>query len=218
MKGLIIKDFLLLKNQKRFFLILIIIGVFMIFTGVDVTFISAYITFLVANVALSTISYDDYENSAPYLFSLPVTRKGYVNEKYVFTILCAVGSWLASMLLTWIYLLVRNQQAEKGVWISGGTCLLIAIIFISICLPLWLKLGAEKARLAVLVIAVAGAMITVLISKVMDAKTVIPAVESILEFLEGNLLLTSLGCVVFVMLILAVSYAISLGIVRKKEY
>lgn len=218
MKGLIIKDFMLLKNQKRFFLIMIIIGVFMIFTGVNAVFISSYITFLVANVALGTISYDDYENSASYLFSLPVTRKGYVSEKYVFSILCAAGSWLASMLLVWVCMLLKNQQTGKGFWASGAICAAIAILFISVCLPLWLKLGTEKGRLAVLIIAVAGVMLTVLLSKVLNTEIVIPALKDLFDIIEGNLLLSSLCLVASVMLILAISYVFSLKIVKKKEY
>lgn len=218
MKGLIIKDFMLLKNQKRFFLIMIIIGAFMIFTGVDAAFISSYITFLVANVALSTISYDDYENSAPYLFSLPVTRKGYVSEKYVFSILCVAGSWLASMLLVWVYMLLKNQQTEKEFWASGAICAAIAILFVSICLPLWLKLGAEKGRLAVLIIAIAGLTLAVLLSKVLNTEIVIPVLKDFVAFIEGNPLLSLFCFVASVMLILAISYVFSLEIVKKKEY
>ena len=42
-----------------------------------------YVTFIFTLFTVSTISYDEYDNGYPFLFTLPITRRQYVNEKYV---------------------------------------------------------------------------------------------------------------------------------------
>jgi len=49
-------------------------------------FIIAYITVMVGILTLTTISYDEFENGMGYLFMLPVSRREYVGEKYLFSI------------------------------------------------------------------------------------------------------------------------------------
>ena len=78
MKGLLIKDFKLLKNQKQFFLIIGLITFMFLVTNDSPYFTITYATMMFSMFTMSTISYDEYDNGAAYLFSLPISRKGYV--------------------------------------------------------------------------------------------------------------------------------------------
>ena len=40
-----------------------------------------YVTFIFTLFTVSTISYDEYDNGYPFLFTLPITRRQYVNRK-----------------------------------------------------------------------------------------------------------------------------------------
>ena len=90
MKGLIIKDFKLLMMQKSFFVTLTIVAIFFGITT-DSIFVIGFLTMICSMFALSTISYDEFDNGNAFLFSLPITRKGYVIEKYIFAIMLEIG-------------------------------------------------------------------------------------------------------------------------------
>ena len=98
MKGLLIKDFKLLKNQKQFFLIIGLITFMFLVTNDSPYFTITYATMMFSMFTMSTISYDEYDNGAAYLFSLPISRKGYVAEKY-FGIADITGAYAAGIIL-----------------------------------------------------------------------------------------------------------------------
>ena len=74
MKGLLIKDFKLMKNQKNFFFIMIFIAAAMLFAEFESTFVVSYFTMIASMFVLSTISYDEYDNGYAFLFSMPFSE------------------------------------------------------------------------------------------------------------------------------------------------
>ena len=91
MKGLLIKDFKLLKMQKNFFVVMIIISVGLALFSEDLSFPIGFSTFVFSLFSLSSISYDEFDNGSPFLFSLPITRADYAAEKYAFGLILAFG-------------------------------------------------------------------------------------------------------------------------------
>ena len=84
MKGLFVKDIELMKQQKQFFILVIVMGVILNLAGSgSVSFAIGYFTFVTAIFAITTISYDEFDNGLAFLMTLPVTRKQYVAEKYL---------------------------------------------------------------------------------------------------------------------------------------
>ena len=72
MKGLLIKDFKLMKNQKNFlFVIFIGATASMLLSGFS-SFLMGYFPFICSFFVLSTISYDEFDNGnafyIPFLF------------------------------------------------------------------------------------------------------------------------------------------------------
>ena len=80
MKGLLIKDFKLMKNQKQFFLVILFFCIFFVVINGNPAFMISYLMVMCSFFTLSTISYDDFDHGMGYLFTLPVTRKIYVTE------------------------------------------------------------------------------------------------------------------------------------------
>ena len=62
MKGLLIKDWKLLKQQGRFYLIVLLLAVMMLISGSKsyASFVTSYMTFLVAVFSFTTFSLDEY--------------------------------------------------------------------------------------------------------------------------------------------------------------
>ena len=84
MKGLLIKDLKLMKVQKNFFFMIFAVGIGMAVFTDNISFIIGYISVVSAMFTLSSISYDEFDNGSAFLFSLPISRKDYVMEKYMF--------------------------------------------------------------------------------------------------------------------------------------
>ena len=84
MKGLFVKDIELMKQQKQFFILVVVMGVILNLAGSgSVSFATGYFTIVTAIFAITTISYDEFDNGLAFLMTLPVTRKQYVAEKYL---------------------------------------------------------------------------------------------------------------------------------------
>ena len=80
MKGLLIKDLKLMKNNgKNLLLVFLIIGTMMGIMTKELYAAVGYVTFIFTLFTVSTISYDEYDNGYPFLFTLPITRRQYVN-------------------------------------------------------------------------------------------------------------------------------------------
>ena len=79
MKGLFIKDLLLLKNQKRTLPLLVLCGIVMS-ASMQPSSAIIYLAVLGSMLCTGTISYDEMDHGYSFLFTLPVTRKTYVRE------------------------------------------------------------------------------------------------------------------------------------------
>lgn len=80
MKGLMVKDLRLLANQKQFFLIVVFMSVMLIISGQNMFFIVSYGTMICSFFTISTINYDEFNNGYEFLFTMPISRWGYVFE------------------------------------------------------------------------------------------------------------------------------------------
>ena len=85
MKGLLVKDFLLMIKSKKVILFMLFIG---IIGGInDISFATGYILMVLAILSLSTISYDEANHGLNTLFTLPISKSDYVKEKYLFSLI-----------------------------------------------------------------------------------------------------------------------------------
>ena len=94
MKGLFVKDIELMKQQKQFFILVVVMGVILNLAGSgSSSFAAGYFTFVTAIFAITTISYDEFDNGLAFLMTLPVTRKQYVAEKYLLGAGLTAAAW-----------------------------------------------------------------------------------------------------------------------------
>ena len=93
MKGLLIKDCLLLKNIRKVFLFMILSACFCSLAMQDKNFIGGYLMVFFGTVCLSSISYDEMDQGNLTIFSFPIERKTYVQEKYVYGLLLLLSAF-----------------------------------------------------------------------------------------------------------------------------
>lgn len=217
MKGLLIKDFKLIKGQKNFFLMIVLIGVWMIMFMEDFSFIIGYMAFIGGMFSLSTISYDEADNGNAFLFTLPVTRKGYVVEKYEFGLLTGGSFWLLATVIVLIAGITKDLMPVKDMLMTAFLILPVLFLIISVTLPFQLKFGGEKGRIAI--IGAAGLLFVIGIAVVrigeifhvdlISAFNILPAVSM------AVLIAAAIGISVIILLI---SLRISIAIMNRKEF
>lgn len=212
MKGLLIKDLNLMKAQKNFFIMIIGVSVTLAFVTKNPSFIIGYMTVFCSMFTLSTISYDDFDNGNAFLFSLPITRKGYVAEKYVFGLMVSVVAWLSA---TVVYCIAGGFTTQK---ISEAALIYIALLLVfALMLPVQLKFGGEKGRVAIIgVIGIIAVVVMVIVKAAEIFQIDLEKLLNNLSNLSGDLqVVVALGVAI---LALAISYFISVAIVNKKEF
>jgi len=166
----------------------------------------------------SSITYDSHEKGMAFLLTLPIQKKTYVVSKYVFSLLVMVIMGAAIALLGFGCNMFGAKALDMST-MGDGFVMAIAfgLVMVSFMIPIYVIFGAEKARVAVLVImgiAVAGYF---LITKLFgDSMT--KAAEFVKK-LEGlsDLQSTLLG-VGIMLVLLVISMMITIVGLEKKEY
>ena len=78
MKGLLVKDFRLLLSQKAYYMAVFLVAIVLATSTGSPNFVVGYLAMLCMMFALSSISYDEFDNGNAFLFCLPISRNGYV--------------------------------------------------------------------------------------------------------------------------------------------
>lgn len=217
MKGLLIKDFRLMKVQKNFLTLITVIGVFMALFSENVSYTIGFISFIFSLFSISSISYDELDNGNAFLFSLPVTRKTYTIEKYCFGMIMGLGAWIIISMLSVAIGIGRGQESVGELITIAFIILPLVLFMLAVMVPVMLKFGAEKGRVAVVILfAVLYLTIVMLAESVQQwGEDFLPILDSLPEIGIGTFLGILIAAAV---LILLLSVRISIGIVKKKEF
>ena len=217
MKGLFIKDLRLMKNQRNFLITLALMFLVLIVTGVDASFFMGYVPFLLLIVTMSTITYDEQDNSMGFLMALPVSRQTYVLEKYLLSASFGVGGFA----VTFVIFLI-TEKAE-GCSMTYGDYLLVimgimvfVILFLSLMIPIQLKFGSEKGRMVLFAIFFGIIGLVYLVNKVLTVDFTQTAFYQTITQLPMGILM-AIALVLFVIFVF-ISAKISLGVMKKKEF
>ena len=120
MKGLLIKDFKLLKGQKNFFMAITAISIIMIIVSPGTSFPIGLLGFVGALFSLSSISYDEFDNGNAFLFSLPITRKDYVLEKYIFGLISGIMFLLLGTVISLVAIGITKTGSFNEIFLKAG--------------------------------------------------------------------------------------------------
>ena len=215
MKGLLAKDFRLLKVNRDFIILVIIAGLCMInFSTGRELYPMMFISFIAAIVGAGTITYDEMDNGNAFLFTMPFSRKDYVLEKYLLTFILYVVS-LAVMSVCALIVAGVKGTVDMGdfglIWVIS---LIFSMIFQAWMITINLKFGGEKGRIANIAIFFVAFAAAVLFFNVFD-----PDIGPVVHAVSGlGLKVIAAAGFVAAALIYAASIAVSLRIMAKKEF
>ena len=214
MKGLLYKDIVVLKKQISTLLIFVVVyGGFCVAGVFDFSIIGALIAVFGLTIPMSSVALDDTSHWDRYAAATPVGRKGIVAGKYLFTLLVILVSGLAGTVIM-LGLSLAGLSDTPPVELVGISlsCATVTLLLDAILLPFLLKYGAEKARMISMVLFVSVFGGSILVGGLISRGLELPQLPDWV-LLSGPILLA-----VFCVAAYLVSYLVSLGIYRKKEF
>ncbi len=212
MKGLLIKDLCLLRNQKKLLPIFLILAVW--FTAFDQNdFAFPFLAMMASVVSLSTMSYDEADHSRTHLFTLPFDRREYVTEKFLLGGVLLVSS----QVLAFVCAVVRTLAAGDGGDGENVYSLLLSlcagVIMLSLMIPVRIRFGSDQGRLILYAVFAAVFVGCGLLLRLMPADT-----ERLPAFLSGSMSSVLALSAAAAVVLGAAGYLLSVRWLRVKEF
>ncbi len=219
MKGLLIKDFRILLHQKTTFLVIVLLGIFMSTNGGNISFSMGYMMFVSATLTITTISYDYFEKGMSFLFTFPISKKLYVVEKYLLSLLIGLVVAVVGFVLNFAAVFFGALAPWDEFSVTVVTTLAVALLMIALYIPVYIKCGPEKSRVAILI--VIGAIAAVgylayLVIKVESVQKMLMPLVGVLENMTAGQFI-AIGVAIWAVL-MVISVVVSLRIMEKKEF
>lgn len=220
MKGLLKKDIIfMLKNKKMIFILLVIEAVFLLMQGADsASFVIAYMGMGCMSLVLYTITADESDKSIEFLMAMPVGRKEYALEKYLFFLLCTLSGCLVAVIPC---CLINPERA--GEFLSMAVVFLAAILILQmVVLPVQLKYGGERGRIvlmgifAFIVLLMALVKKSGILEKREELQTLLARISNAISGMDRQI--AGIGVILAGIVCFGISLTISQNIMEKKEF
>ena len=219
-RGLLEKDFRLFFRQGgNLFLVLVFVALFFILTGkTGAVFIATYIPSVLAVYSGNTISYDENGHGYTYLFSLPVNKKIYVREKYIFSFIMTACGWCIGMICAGIMVLINPEEVFDLEMLAMELITFFVFQAIAgIMIAIRIRFEGEKGRIVLPIAILIIFAICYTIGSIL--KTNLEFKESILNVIGGTGdLEIAIALIVLSLLVWYASYKYSMRVMRKKEF
>lgn len=161
MKGLLLKDFYMIRKHCNMYLLIDVVFIAVsFFSNSNIMFVALPIM-LGGVIPITLLAYDERSHWTEYCGALPYSRAQIVSAKYLVGLIIQT----ATSFVILIVLLIRNNAFTYSGF--GETLCSVAAMFIAalilpmICMPFSLKFGTEKGRLVyyVVIVAITGSIV-----------------------------------------------------------
>ena len=148
MRGLLLKDFYMMKRYCRSYLLIAIVFSIASLVGKDNMFFVFYPCLLCGMIPVSLLGYDERSRWLQYSESLPYTKEQIVSCKYLIGLLVQVAMLIVTAILQAVKMNINGTFDWKDFIVLMLLVMIMAAITSSISLPFMFKLGVEKGRAA----------------------------------------------------------------------
>lgn len=217
MKGLFVKDLYLLEKQKLFFLATIFLTVMNAQNFQMLVLVPLFMLFFVLSIIFTTITLDETNHGFSFLFTLPVSRRKYVFQKYLLSYI----SSLVAILLSVGIILIMNMLQGRTVDMKDLGIVLVGIfilgsLYISLILPFYFKFDEGKSRLIIIVV-MAIIFFFVFLGKGVFDRLGIDIMGILLWISNVPMWLLFVGGGIVAIVTCAISVILSFGFIEQKE-
>ena len=211
MKALLLKDWLVMKAQYKFYIVLyLFIGVVGLMA--DTGYMNAYAMIIMSTVSTNLLQNDETCRWLTYADVTPLTRKQVVAEKYVMKLLLIGTTCLFMAIFRFIAGLIHGNLAEARGEMLSVVCLFAAVgtLMTGGSFPLLFRWGAMKGKVIALVLyGVVGG--------IMAGGYVMLTLQWFIGGTEINVPLLAVIAAVCLMVVYPVSYVLSVRWYQRRE-
>ena len=180
-----------------------------------------YMAIIVSMFSLATIGYDEFDNGFRFLFTLPVARKSYVREKYLFFLLSLIVGIAVGCCVGLIAEMIKDSgsldQYISSLHESIMGAFLVGSFYAGLLIPIRTKYDAEKARIVNFAILGTIAAVAYVIFQFKDKAGDLPM--KIIKAIENLNDASIIAIIILVSVcILLISERIAERIITNKEY
>lgn len=216
MKGLILKDIYSIRiTQKTYvllFLFLCVFGYLMKSPG----YVGTMCIVVFATVVLSLFNADQYYHWDTYAAALPLGKRIIVRARYMLIIVMTLGLAVFTAIMTGATAALLGMSVSEQVISSVSMCMIIPI-FSGIIIPVIYKLGVEKGRVIFMMLFLIPFLVLTLLKDLVRGTAVEKLLVNLQQNPNGQVIIAGILLAVSI-LVLAVSYMISIRIYSNKEF
>lgn len=212
MKGLLLKDIYTLKSTLRIYAVMTVVYRVIGVVFDNMSFLYTVFVLATTVVPMSAVAYDERCTWCRYSSILPVSRAQLAISKYILGLVC-MGFCILSAFSAFFF--SENMIFAEFLATSVSTSC-VAIIYMSLAIPVMYKLGAEKSRVAIFVILIVPALL-IFGGAYLVTKFNFKIPPAILSLLTNDTALLA-AIVLISLVLLAVSMAISVSIYKKRDF
>ena len=206
MKGLMIKDILILRKNIKMTLLMSLFFLIFAYGSNNPPYIIGMATILFSTMSVTTMSYDEMTKWDRYALAMPITRRSVVISKYLLATILAVLAVVVSSGIAYFLILPKSDMIFIELFLVAYVVFGLALIYTSFMIPLVYKFGVERTRIAIIGLLAGPAIIVVILVK---AGVKMPSEAQLMIMLKLSPLL--------LLLLAGASYFISLKIYSNKE-
>lgn len=211
MAGLILKDILNLKKYMKQLGITLMVFIFIAINLKSPSYLIFMMILITSMMIVTSMAYDENTKWDKYALTMPITKKDLVKSKYVLLVIFALSGGIISLIIGFIISKLTGVGNYEDMMLTSGGVALASLVLFSILLPVIFKMGIEKARIIMMIIfALPTILITGLASLLKDL--------SIQQPTEEQIRYLGYSSPFIVLLILVISYRLSVGILNKKDF
>ncbi|WP_195267295.1 ABC-2 transporter permease [Eubacterium sp. 1001713B170207_170306_E7] len=208
MKGLIIKEFLGLRQYFRVLGFLLFAYIIMSWCLRTTGIFPAINAFLIMICVLNSFNYDELNHWEPFVLTFPLSKTDMVRSKYLFILLLCAASTVMTLLLSLTvgYFL---HTSLSTVIIGSAASIFAGMFLAALFTPVIYQYGTEKARYIIVAIIMVPTFLLMTFGRYLNPY--LPPGPQVLTLLAWAL-------PVLVIFLFFLSYRISKRIVLKREY
>lgn len=218
MKGLLLKDILVLQKQFKTMPLIFVFYAFLGFAADNYRFLASFTPFIFITMLLGSVSYDEISKWNGLALSMPVTRTQLVLSKYLLVLFLSAVGMLASNAYGYFMLLVMKQPITIELLAVSLASTLASLLLIGVLLPVVFRFGVEKARYFMMAVCFAIFALAVIIGKSgLFSKITLP--QFLIQMSEAQFLkYLTRGGIGITLIFMIISILVSDRIVKKQEY
>lgn len=217
MRGLWKKDLALIGTNRSVLAAVVLVTVLMI-VAQNYQFVMFYAALMGGFQMLGTITYDTANNGMEYLLTLPVTRKQYAAEKYLFGYGFGLALLFFGTVVAIVSALVTGNPFDPAEMAFTLECALLLLGFLlAAFLPIQFKYGGDNGRVIMFSVFVVAFLCVFAVGKAAESFGI--DLEALLIQLQAlGVPVIFAGLAVLLAAASFISWKVSCGILEKKEY